>query len=77
VTGIDISAAIGFVAYCGTFEVREGQAVQHMEFGVLPSMSGVVEPRSVVLDGDRLIQHAPNNRGRLEWQRVRAYGESQ
>jgi hypothetical protein len=60
---------LGFQAYCGTFEVRDSQVVHHMEFGVFPSMSGRVDARSVVLDGDRLILGTPRG-GQLEWQRV-------
>jgi hypothetical protein len=28
-------SALGFDAYCGTFEARDGQVVHHIEFGVL------------------------------------------
>ena len=63
-------AAVGFVAYAGTFEVRDGQVIHHREFGVLQSMSGTVEPRSVILDGDRLILGTPAG-ARNEWQRLR------
>jgi hypothetical protein len=67
--------ALGFVAYCGTFEVRDGQVIHHREFGVFPSISDSVEPRSPTLDGDRLILRTPvgtRPRGNvhLEWQRV-------
>jgi hypothetical protein len=70
------SAALGFSAYCGTFEVRDGQVIHHREFGVLPDMSGTVEPRSVVLDGDRLVLDTPRG-ARLDWQRVHTEGEPQ
>jgi hypothetical protein len=60
---------MGFIAYCGTFEVRDGQVVHHIEFGNLESHSGRVFPRSVVLDGDRLILATPRGT-QLEWQRV-------
>jgi hypothetical protein len=53
------AAALGFWAYCGTFEIRDGQVVHHMEFGILPSLSGRIDPRSVVVDGDRLTLGAP------------------
>jgi hypothetical protein len=67
--GLQAASALGFVAYCGTFEVRDGQVVHHVEFGILPRLSGLVEPRSVGLAGNRLIlatQHGLS----LEWQRV-------
>jgi hypothetical protein len=48
--------------------------VHHQEFGTLPGLSGNVETRSVVLDGDRLLLGSP--RGfHLEWQRVQAEGD--
>jgi hypothetical protein len=62
-------AALGFFAYCGTFEIRDGQAIHHREFGVFPSMTGNVETRSVELDGDRLILGVPGG-VQLECQRV-------
>jgi hypothetical protein len=62
--------ALGFGAYCGTFEVRDSQLVHHVEFGVVQQWSGVVEARSVVLDGDRLVLGTPRG-AQLEWQRVR------
>jgi hypothetical protein len=64
--------ATGFIAYCGTFEVRDGQVVHRIEFGNLPNMGGRAFPRSVVLDGDRLLIADPraHQRGVLEWQRV-------
>jgi hypothetical protein len=53
-------AAKGFLAYCGKFEVRDGQVIHHREFGNLLMMSEHRrEPRSVVLDGDRLILARP------------------
>jgi Lipocalin-like domain len=63
------AAALGFWAYCGTFEVRDGQAIHQMEFGILPSLSGRIEPRSVMLDGDQLILGTPLA-GQFEWRRV-------
>src|SRR5262245_43887222 len=29
-------AALGFIAYCGTFDIGDGQVVHHREFGVFP-----------------------------------------
>jgi hypothetical protein len=59
----------GFFIYCGTFEVRDSQVIHHTEFGVNPSLDGAVQPRSVVLDSDRLILRSPGNE-QAEWQRV-------
>ena len=65
------AAALGFWAYCGTFEVRNGHAIHHMEFGIFPSLSGRIEPRSIMLDGDRLILGTPLS-GQFQWPRVHA-----
>jgi hypothetical protein len=60
--------ALGFEAYCGNFEVRDGQVIHHTEFGVFPDYSGSVEPRSAALDGDHLI--LGSRYVQLEWRRV-------
>jgi hypothetical protein len=60
---------LGFGAYCGTFEVRDGQVLHGIEFSIFPSMDGTVEPRSVVLDDERLILGVPGG-AQLEWQRI-------
>jgi hypothetical protein len=59
----------GIIAYCGTFDVRDGQVFHHRELGLLPSVAGTVEPRSVLLDGDRLILGTPRGE-HVEWERV-------
>jgi hypothetical protein len=61
---------LGFGAYCGTFELRSGQVVHNREFGILPSMSGSIEPRSMKLDGDRLILGSSSRGAVVEWQRI-------
>jgi hypothetical protein len=60
---------LGFLSYCGTFEVRDGQAIHFIEFSVRPSLDNSVEARSVCSMGDRLILGTPTG-GQLEWQRV-------
>jgi hypothetical protein len=61
---------LGAAGYAGSFEVRDGQAIHNIEFHLLlPSWSGLVETRTVALDGDRLILSGPRG-GQLEWQRV-------
>jgi hypothetical protein len=67
----ELVAALGFGAYCGTFEVRDGEVIHLAEFGSLPSASasGREEVRSVELDGDRLTLGSPRGAW-LEWQRV-------
>ena len=60
---------LGYGGYCGTFEVRDGQAIHHVEFHVVPRHNGRVEARTVVLDGDPLILGTPFG-AHLEWQRV-------
>jgi len=64
-----LAAALGFAACCGTFEVRDGQVIHKRELHIVPSLSGNVEARSVVLDDDRLILGTPRG-ARLEWERV-------
>ena len=64
--------ALGFFAYCGTFEVRDGQVIHHREFGIFPSLSGNVETRLVVLDGDRLVLSNSQGTFQNEFQRVRS-----
>jgi hypothetical protein len=59
----------GFALYCGTFEVRDGQAIHQVEFGIVPTIRGPVETRSVLIDGDRLILGNPRGT-QYEWQRV-------
>jgi hypothetical protein len=51
----EANTPVGFNAYCGTFEVRDGEVRHHMEIGINPSVSGRVEPRSVVREGGRLV----------------------
>jgi len=72
----EANTPLGLTGYCGTFEVRDGQAIHHMEFGVLPRNNGHVETRLVVLDGDRLSLRTSRG-GQLEWQRVHTEAEPQ
>jgi hypothetical protein len=65
----EANTAIGFMGYCGTFEILDGEVVRHMEFGIQLGMSGRVEARTVVIDGDRLTLGTPRGR-QFEWQRV-------
>jgi hypothetical protein len=60
---------LGYQAYCGTFEVRDGQVVHHREFALVPDLDGRDDVRSAVLDGDRLILGTPQG-WTLEWQRI-------
>jgi hypothetical protein len=67
----EANTELGFSAYCGTFEVRNGQVLHHIEFHLAPAMDGRTETRSVVLEGDRLILKTPTGSPRA-WRRVRA-----
>ena len=67
----EANTELGFSGYCGTFEVRDGQVVHHIEFHLSPALDGRSETRSVVLEGDRLILKTPRGSPR-EWQRVHA-----
>jgi hypothetical protein len=61
-------AQLGYRGYSGTFEVRDGQVIHHIEFHVVLRNYGHVEARSVLLEGDRLILGFRNQQ--LQWQRV-------
>jgi hypothetical protein len=65
----EANTPLGFAGYCGTFEVRDGQAIHHRDLSVRPSLDGHEETRSVMLDGDRLILATPRG-DQFEWQRV-------
>lgn len=65
-------AAAGYMAYCGTFEVREGSVIHHIENSLFPEWIGNDLARtfsfsedtlSLVGDAGGLVQH-------LLWQRV-------
>jgi hypothetical protein len=60
----------GFIGHCGTFEVRDGQAIHHYEVSFRPSVDGGAEVRSVEISDDRLILGDPGHGSRLEWRRV-------
>jgi hypothetical protein len=68
-TGGRVYSALGFFAYSGTFEVRDSQAIHHVESAILPSWNGRVAPLAVALDGNRLMLGTPPP-GLLEWNRV-------
>ena len=59
---------LGYRGYSGTFEVRDGQVIHHIEFHVVLRNYGNAETRSVLLEGDRLILGYRTSH--IEWQRV-------
>jgi hypothetical protein len=65
----EANTPLGYGGYCGTFEVRDGAVIHHVEFHIVPRHNGREEARSVALDGDRLILGTPRGQ-QLEWQRV-------
>jgi hypothetical protein len=65
----EANTRLGYGGYCGTFEVRDGAVIHHIEFHIVPRHNGRVEARSVMLDGDQLILSTPFG-AQLEWQRV-------
>jgi hypothetical protein len=65
----EAGTGLGFLGYCGTFEVRDGQAIHHIERHLRPSLDGREETRSVVMDGERLILGTPSG-VQIAWQRV-------
>lgn len=54
------SGVDGFVAYCGTYEVRENESVviHHRELGLVPNSVGTSVARRFRFDGNRLILRA-------------------
>ena len=67
---IEPDTELGYGDYCGTFEVHDDKIVHHVEFSVMPSLTGVSVQRSIVLNSDRLILATPRGL-QAEWQRVR------
>jgi hypothetical protein len=65
----EANTILGFKAYSGTFEVRDGQVLHHTEFDIVPDLDGRVEARAAILNGDRLILGTPAG-WQLEWRRV-------
>lgn len=53
-----IAAFDTYTSYCGTFEIRDGAVIHHIELCTFPNWSGVDQPRCFELSGDRLTLRA-------------------
>jgi hypothetical protein len=64
------TAAAGYVAYAGRYDVDETRRVvrHHVIMSLFPNLIGTVQERTVVLDDDRLTLGAPDG-ARLHWRR--------
>jgi hypothetical protein len=77
-------AGIGYIAYCGVYEVdEENETVTHLpSVALVPNLILKRQLRSITLSGDRLtlctvgvpVPNGPSVTSRLEWQRASAAG---
>jgi hypothetical protein len=59
-TAAENAAAVGgYVAYSGTFEVRDGAVFHRVDLSLFPNWIGGEQRRSIAWDGDRLILSSP------------------
>ena len=75
------SAMEGYSAYSGTYRVREGWIVIHVQTSLFPNWVGQEEERSFVLEGDTLqmstqsvLAGGEEVRARVTWKRVSDLG---
>lgn len=71
------AVARGYFAYCGTYELRAGEVVHHVDQSLMPNWIGGEQVRRVTFDGDTITLSTPPGQygGRqqivtLTWQRV-------
>jgi hypothetical protein len=71
-----VSAAETYTSYCGTYDVRDGIVVHHIEVSLFPNWVGLDQERSMEVHDDRLTLSATalvgGRRGmnRLTWTRA-------
>jgi hypothetical protein len=53
------AAARDYIAYCGTYEYRDGEVVHRVELSLLPNLIGGVLVRRVAFAGDRVTLSTP------------------
>jgi hypothetical protein len=59
-TDTEISAAArGFLAYSGTYEIRDGTVAHRIELSLMPNWVGEVFLRTVAFDGDTVTLSTP------------------
>lgn len=59
-----VEAWDSFFSYCGRYEIRGEQVVHHIEGSNYPNWIGSEEPRTLRLEGDRLILTTPPQKTR-------------
>ncbi len=70
------SAARGFVAYCGRYELRDGRVIHHVELSLFPGWVGTAQERFVEIHDHRLTLTSPPlqiggfTSSRLVWERA-------
>ncbi len=69
------SAARGYVAYAGTYDVDDAQGVvtHHVTMSLFPNLVGTDQRRALSLEGDTLELRTPPEDGRtmiLRWERI-------
>jgi hypothetical protein len=64
-----IKAASSFMAYAGTYEVRDGAVVHNVEVGSIPDWMGTGLPRQASLAGEVLTLKSPEG-DTLRWRRI-------
>jgi hypothetical protein len=47
-----------YLAYCGTYEIRDGHIAHSVQLSMFPNWAGEVQVRSAELHGDRLVLRA-------------------
>jgi hypothetical protein len=53
------AAARDYYAYCGTYEVHDGEVVHRVESSLMPNWIGGAQRRLVAFDGDRITLSTP------------------
>ena len=53
------AAARDYFAYCGTYELRDGEVVHRVELSLLPNWIGGEQVRLVAFDGERVTLSTP------------------
>lgn len=48
-----------YFAYCGTYELHEGEVVHHVEVSLMPNLVGKEQVRRVAIHGDTLTLSTP------------------
>ena len=75
------AAARTFIAYCGTYDLRDGEVSHHVAVSLIPNWIGQTLTRRVALDGDALTLSTPEmlvdgrtQTATLTWRRVELLG---